>query len=100
MMASIAMGVSTMKETKEKPKLSLRFPKDSKVQPKGFENANIGEEVTVVIKGPVISISENAEDWDPGKRFDLAIKTCEIIVPDDKKKVSIGDAVKAAAKKV
>jgi len=89
-----------MAEPKEKPKLRLSFPKDGKVQPKGFSDANVGENVTVVVKGEVTSVSDKADEWDPGKRFTVQIKTCEIIVPEANKKVSIEDAVKAVQKKV
>lgn len=99
-MATTVKGVNVMAETKEKPRLIIELPQKSKVKVKGFKDASVGDDVTVVVKGEVTSISENADSWDPGKRFGLKIAACEIIVPEANKRVSIEDAVKAAKKKV
>jgi predicted signal transduction protein with EAL and GGDEF domain len=83
---------------REEPKLNLSFPSKGEVQPKGFEEVNVNDDVVVVVKGKVLSISENAEKWDPGKRFSLKISSCAIHGPEIK--TTLDAAVKEAKKKV
>ena len=86
------------KEIKEKPDVNFNFGEKQTVQPKGFEKVNINEDVTVITKGRVKSISEKADQWDPGKRFSIELKFCEIIGPE--KKITLDDAIKDAKKTV
>ena len=85
-------------KTKEKPRLNLSFPPKGDVQPKGFENVAINTDVTVIVKGRVSSISANADEWDPNKRFSVDMKSCEIVGPE--KKVSLDIAIKETREKV
>ncbi len=80
------------KKHKEKPSLNLHFPSDSKVQPKGFADANVGEKVSVVITGTVTRIEHAAETWDPGKRFGMTIEGC--VINTESKKTSLKTALK------
>ena len=82
---------------KEKPKLTLNFPKDG-VQPKGFKDVSIDDSVTVLVKGTVLSVSENAESWDPGKHLTVKIVSCRIAGP--KEKTTMDEAIKEARVKV
>lgn len=77
------------------PNLRLFFPKEGKVQPKGFSSAVIDKEVTVLVKGTVKEIADSAERWDPGKRFVLHISSCTINGPGEKP-LTLDAAVKAA----
>jgi hypothetical protein len=97
-MATLREAEVTPMSTKERPKLSLSFPLKGDVQPKGFENATVNAHVTVIVKGRVSSISEKADEWDPGKRFSLDMKSCEIVGPE--KKVSLDIAIKETRQKV
>jgi hypothetical protein len=81
---------------KEEPTLNLSFPNKGKVQPKGFEEVSVNDQVVVVVKGKVTSISENVDKWDPGKRF--SIKIGSIHGPEIK--TTLDAAVKEAKKKV
>jgi len=87
-----------MKEYKEKPSVSFNFGEKDKVQPKGFENVNINENVTVIAKGRVKSISDKNDQWDKGKRFSIELESFKIVPPE--KKVTLDDAIKDAQKKV
>ncbi|MBU2549030.1 MAG: hypothetical protein KKB20_11490 [Proteobacteria bacterium] len=84
---------------KEKPKVHLSFPKDGKVQPKGFEDVSVNDPVTVVLKGTVKSAEDNAEEWNPGKSMTVHITSCEIM-GREKGPVSVDEAIKAAGRKV
>ena len=94
------MATRASKPPKEKSKIRLHFPQDSKVQPKGFSDVSMKDQVTVIVKGPVLELSENAEQWDPGKRIVVQIDSCRIVPPEHTVTVSIDDAVKASRKKV
>ena len=85
-------------EIKEKPSVSFNFGEKAKVQPKGFENININDDVTVITKGRVKSISDKSDRWDMAKRFSIELTSCQIVPPE--KKVTLDDAVKAARKSV
>ena len=80
----------------EKTSVNFYFREKAKVQPKGFEDINISENITVVVKGKVNSISEDKNKWDPGKKFSMEIKSCKIIPPD--KKVTLDQALRDAKK--
>jgi len=88
-------AIDTMdKMPKEKPNADFRFPKDAKPQPSGFKSLAADDEVTVTIKGRVSSFSDNASQWDQGKRFSVEISSCE--VETKQKGVSLDDALEAA----
>ena len=87
-----------MKEPKEKPSIDLRFPKGSKVQPKGFDGLGVDQKVTVIIKGTVKRVEDSASEWDPGKSCRVHIDACQILGKE--KKVSITDAIEASKRKV
>ncbi len=86
-----------MGRKKQKCKADFNFPDSAKVKPKGFKGLGVDDDVTIVTKGKVIRIEDNAEDWDPGKHLKLEVKSCEIVGPE--KKVSIDEAVKSAQQK-
>ena len=86
-------------QRKEPPRLNLSFPQKSKVQPKGFVDVSVRDVVTVIIKGKVTSVSENADEWDPGKRLGLEITTCTIEGPPQKP-VTIAKALKTAQRRI
>lgn len=79
------------KKIKEPPVMSLNFPKDGKVQPSGFSGLGVDEDITIVIKGKVVRIEENADQWDPGKNLRVKISKCDIHGPE--KKVTLDDAI-------
>ena len=79
------------KKIKETPVMRLNFPKDGKVQPSGFAGLGVDEDITIVIKGKVVTISENADQWDPGKNLRVKISKCDIHGPE--KKVTLDDAI-------
>ncbi len=87
-----------MPEIKEIPSVNFNFGEKAKVQPKGFENININDDVTVITKGRVKSASDKSDRWDMAKKFSIELKFCQIVPPE--KKVSLDDAVKDAKKTV
>jgi len=90
--------MSVSKRMKEPPSLNLFFPDGGKVQPKGFSEVNMDDDVTIVIKGKVTSLANNPDAWDKGKRIGARISSCEILGPD--KKTSFDKAIKKARKTV
>lgn len=88
-----------MKQPKEKPRVRLEFPKDGKVQPKGFDGVGVNDQVTVVLKGTIKEVSENAESWNPGKQMLLHVTACEI-KGQAQGPVSLDAAIKAGQAKV
>jgi len=114
------------KKIKEPPVMSLNFPKDGKVQPSGFAGLGVDEDITIVIKGKVVRIEENAESctgrnahvahqldqlrpgrrdallgagqWDPGKNLRVKISKCDIHGPE--KKVTLDDAISKSKTKL
>jgi len=87
-----------MTEILDKPSVSFNFGEKDKIQPKGFENVNINEDVTVIAKGRVKSISDKSDNWDKGKKFSIELKSFQIVPPE--KKVTLDDAIKNARKTV
>jgi len=95
------MATKTVPESvEERPTtVDFYFSSKGKVQPKGFDNLTVDEDITVITKGKVNSVAHKQDpDWDPGKSFKLNITSCEIAAPA--KKTSLDDAIKAAKKKV
>lgn len=87
-----------MKQKKEMPSISLRFPEGSKVNPQGFESVSVNEDVTVMIKARISGLKDNPDEWDRGKTINLGdIKECRVLGKE--KKISISDALKAAERK-
>ena len=82
----------------EKTSVSFYFREKAKIKPKGFNDMSINDNITVIVKGKVNSISEDKSKWDPGKRFAMEIKSCEIV--PEATKVSLDAAIKDAKKKV
>jgi len=88
------------KMPKEPATISGHFPKSSKLKPKGFTGMGTDDQVTVIAKGKVKRVEDNADRWDPSKRFTIHLTSCEILTPDANKKVSIEDAIKSSEKRV
>jgi len=82
---------------KEKPNMDLNFPKGG-VQPRGFKDVTIDDSVTVLVKGRVREVRENADEWNPGKHLRVRITSCQITGP--KEKMSMDAAIKSARVKV
>lgn len=59
----------------EKAHANFHFKTKGGAQPKGFEDMNLKEEVGVLIKGKLTSLS--TDEW--GKSFHVEIKSCEIL---------------------
>lgn len=87
-----------MASKQEKTNVEFYFNSKSKVQPKGFQELNLNEKVTVLVKGNLLSLSVDKNEWAPGKRFSLEITSCEVFGPE--KKVSLEDAIQGAKTKV
>ena len=83
---------------RERPKLNLSFPAGGKVQPKGFKDLSVKEEFTVIIKGKILSVSENAEEWIPGKQITGLISSCSFQGPEEG--ITMDAALSAAQRKV
>ena len=66
-----------MRRTKEKSTADFRFPKEG-VQPKGFKEGVVNEDVTITIKGTVKRSEDSAEEWSPGKHLRIETKSCII----------------------
>jgi len=86
------------KKIKEPPSLNLFFPDGGKVEPKGFSDVNMNDDVTFVIKAKVTRLEDNPDAWEKGKRIGARISSCEITAPD--KKPSFDKALKKAQKTV
>jgi len=87
-----------MSSTEEKTKVSFHFSAKGKVKPKGFNDIGINDDVTVIVKGKIDSMSDKPDSWDKGKRFEMDIKSCEIVPKATK--VTLENALKDAEKKV
>lgn len=88
--------VATME--KEKPTVRLNFPEKGKVQPKGFKDVSVDEEVTLTIKGKVTRLEHSADVWDKGKHITVQITSCEM--SGKAKPVSFSAAIKGARSKI
>ncbi len=87
-----------MTKTKEYAKCNLDLPSGSEVKISGFNSIGVNDKITMVVTGTVREISENADEWDPGKHMRIRIKKCKIEGPA--KKTSIDDALKDSVGKV
>jgi len=65
----------------EKAKCHFSFASKGGVQPKGFEEMSLKENVGVLVKGKLTSIST---EW--GKSFTVEMKSCEILSGIDQRK--------------
>jgi len=76
--------VTSERSAQEPSNARFDFPKKAKVQPKGFNDLNIGDMVTVTVRGKLKSISmrDNYEGWG-GKDFSINITSCIIGEHDD-----------------
>ena len=84
----------TAKEIKDPPSISMRFPKGGKVQPGGFKELGVDEEVTVILKGKVKRLEHDSEEWNPGKHVTIQPTSCEFQKPA--REVTLDDALKAS----
>ena len=90
--------VTIVGKIKEKSKAAYSFPKADKVQPKGWSNVQAGTEITIITKGRVKEVRDTPNgEWNPGKRIEMELKSCEIIGKE--KKITLEDAIKASKKK-
>ena len=66
-------------EKKPKPKamIHLSFPKRGKVQPDGFADLSVGQQVAVTIRGTVREMSDYPDrEWEPGKDCSIEMTGC------------------------
>ena len=90
--------VAVMTKSKEYANCDLNLPAETKVKIEGFNGVGVNDKVSVVVTGTIKEISDNAEEWNPGKRMRIRIKKCKIQGPE--KKTSIADALKDSVGKV
>ena len=83
---------------KEYPKCELRFLKEGKLSPSGFNSVGVNDEVTLIITGTVKEIADSAEEWNPGKRLTVKMNKCNIKIPVKKK--SMSDALEETKVKI
>lgn len=69
----------------EEPSARLRFDEKAKAQPQGFAGLGINEEATIVLKGKITEISqEAANEWSNARKMlNLEITSCEITSPKE-----------------
>jgi len=87
-----------MSSNEEKTKVSFYFRDKGKVKPRGFNDIGINDDVTVIVTGKIDSMSDKPDSWDKGKRFEMEIKSCQIVPKATK--VSLDDALQDAKKKI
>lgn len=79
-------GVVMEKKQKPRSEADLRFESDAKVQPQGFNNLEIDQDVTITITGKVKSLSSYAyREGDGSKSLSVELKSCSIGKGDVKK---------------
>jgi hypothetical protein len=66
----------------DKPTVNFQFKPKGGIQPKGFEEMTLEEDVAVLTKGKVTSAS--TDEW--GKQFRLEVKSCEILAGDEQQR--------------
>ena len=67
----------SIKQPKPRSMIRLEFPKSGKVQPDGFDELTVGQEVTVTLRGTVRELANDPNrEWDPGKSCSVEIKGC------------------------
>lgn len=70
---------SIEKKPKPRSEADLRFESDAKVQPQGFNNLEIDQEITITITGKVKSLSSYAyREGDGSKSLSVELKSCSI----------------------
>jgi hypothetical protein len=73
-------NVTGRSSRKPKSTASVYFPNSAKIQPKGFKNLEIDQDVKIVINGKIKSISSNQyEDGDGSKDIRVELKSCSIL---------------------
>jgi hypothetical protein len=94
------MALSTYdKAEQSRASASFYFGKKSAVQPKGILDLNLKDDITMLIKGRLTTISlPTAQSYEQRSRIELILTSCRIVGPE--KKVSLEDAIQAAKKKV
>jgi len=78
-------------EEKARPRseADLRFENDAKVQPKGFSNLEINEDVTITLTGKIKSLSMSEyREGDGSKSLSVELKSC-IIGKGDAKETGV-----------
>jgi hypothetical protein len=81
-----------------KPSVNLNFPENGEIQPEGMDGLSLKDEVTVVIKGTVTSVS--AYSGELGSRsIGVDIKECRIDCGKDKA-MGLGDAIEKTRRRV
>lgn len=88
-------------ETQEKKRAScnLYFGEKAPVQPKGIVDLNLKDDVTVIVKGRLTSLSlPDPSSYERGTRMEMIMTSCKIVGPEQK--VTLEDAIKAAKKTV
>uniref|UniRef100_A0A6M3K2P2 Uncharacterized protein n=1 Tax=viral metagenome TaxID=1070528 RepID=A0A6M3K2P2_9ZZZZ len=69
----------TEKKAKPRSEADLRFETDSKIQPKGFSNLEINEDVTITLTGKIKSLSMHEyREGDGSKSLLVELKSCTI----------------------
>jgi len=87
------------KREQQRTSANFFFGEKAKVQPKGIVDLSLKDDVTMIVKGKVKTVSmPNADDFERGSRIELAVTSCEIVGPE--KRVTLEDAIQAAKKTV
>jgi len=76
---TIGAPVSVEKEKPRPPTLNLNFPKDSTVQPSGFECCALKKRVRVIVEGEVKNVEDTTREYDwGGKNLGLYLESCKV----------------------
>jgi len=74
--------------------ISFRFGKESKIKPSGLDKLTIDEDMTITLKGKLISFSKG-DPWDETTRFTLRLTACDIL-PTEAVDASLDAAIRAS----
>lgn len=85
---------SPAKKEAQNTDISFRFGKESKIKPSGLEKLTIDQDMTITLKGKLISFSKG-DPWDEATRFTLRLTACEIL-PTEAAAASLDAAIRAA----
>lgn len=87
-------AANPMKKEAQNTDISFRFGKESKIKPAGLEKLTIDQDMTVTLKGKLISFSKG-DPWDDTTRFTLRLSACEIL-PTEAVTASLDAAIREA----
>jgi len=87
-------GTTAERKVNQSTDISFRFGKESKLKPAGLEKLAINEEMTVTLKGKLISFS-TGDPWDDATRFTLRLAACDIL-PTEAVDASLDAAIRAS----